>query len=92
MPLTPRLKRIVLACLVAAAVCGVGFLIFLENIHGGSEFSRTLLVVMFPTAALAFKYNIVGKIGFVIAVIGGYALWVLVVYLVLALVQAYDDA
>ena len=91
MPLTPRLKRIVLACLVAAAVCALGYVMVLENIHGGSEFSRTMLVVMFPTVALALKYELFGNVGFLAAVICGYVLWVLVVYLVLAVVQAYDD-
>jgi hypothetical protein len=92
-PVTPRLKRIILACLVAAIVCAVGILMGLANIHSGSEFSRTMLVVMFPTVTLASKYRLSGNVGLLLLVLlSAYLLWVLVVYLVLALLQTYDDA
>ena len=93
MPATPKLKRIVVACLVAAAICGVGYLMFLENIHGGSVFSRTMLQVMFPTISLAFKYNLLfGSVGLLLVLlVSAYVLWAAVIYLFLSLLQAYDD-
>jgi hypothetical protein len=64
----------------------------LENIHGGSAFSRTLLVAMFPTVSLTLKYKAFAQnTGVIIAaLVSAYLLWVVVVYWGLRLSEAYE--
>jgi hypothetical protein len=89
-PTAPRIKRVLIAAVTAAVICGIGVLTFLANIHGGSAFSRGLLAVAFPTLSLGAKFNLLGS-PFLrwVALVSAFLLWAAITYLVLYLVR--DD-
>jgi hypothetical protein len=82
MAFSTRLKHGILACLIAAGICAMGFAMFLANIHGGSEFSRSLLKVLFPAVFLADRF-FNNELIDLLALVSGYLLWAVLAYLFL---------
>jgi hypothetical protein len=77
--------RILSATFAAAVVCAFGVWLYMGNIHGQSAVVRTVLRWAFPTVSLASLFDFFGSnLVYWVSLLLSYALWVLLVYLVLS--------
>ena len=84
MPLA-RPMRILSAIIAAAIVCAFGVWLYMGNIHDQSAVIRTVLRWAFPTVSFASLFDFFdSNVVYWASLLLGYALWVLLVYVVIS--------